>query len=89
MTSASTVTTSYFYDDYGPGKALVLPLLANSPGLADLNVFWPSARATDETGARRGWVVLASPGDIAEALAKLPQLRAAGTLAQALEGAPE
>lgn len=79
----------YFYDDYGPGKALILPLFAKDPGLADLNVFWPSARATDETGARRGWVVLASPGDISDGLAKLPQLRAAGTLVQALQGSAE
>ncbi|MDL2334504.1 MAG: hypothetical protein QFC55_00550 [Chloroflexota bacterium] len=79
----------YFYDDYGPGKALILPLLAKDPGLADLHVFWPNARAADETGARRGWVVLASPGDVTDALTKLPQVRAAGTLAQALEGSPE
>ncbi|MEO8626220.1 MAG: hypothetical protein ABI452_05920 [Candidatus Limnocylindrales bacterium] len=79
----------YFYDDYGPGKALTLPLFDNNPGLADLHVFWPTARAADETGARRGWVVLASPGDVTDALVKLPQLRAAGTLAQALQGSPE
>jgi hypothetical protein len=79
----------YFFDDYGPGKALILPLLAQDPGLGDLRVFWPSARAADETGSRRGWVVLASPGEIGDALAKLPQLRAAGTLIQALEASPE
>ena len=79
----------YFFDDYGPGKALVLPLFAKSPGLADLHVFWPTARAADETGARRGWVVLASPGDITDALSGLAQLRAAGTLPQALLASPD
>ena len=79
----------YFYDDYGPGKALILPLFANNPGLADLHVFWPTAPAATETGARRGWVVLASPGDVTDALGQLPQLRSAGTLPQALLASPE
>lgn len=79
----------YFYDDYGPGKALILPLFAKDAGLVDLHVFWPTARAIDETGARRGWVVLASPGEVSDSLAKLPQLRSAGTLAQALQTSPE
>jgi len=74
----------YFYDDYGPGKALVLALLAGKPDLADLHVFWPSAAATTETGARRGWVVLCSPGAIASALSGLPELRDAGTLPEVL-----
>ena len=74
----------YFYDDYGPGKALVLPLLQGKPDLADLHVFWPAAAATTETGARRGWVVLASPGAIADALSELPELRSEGRLPEAL-----
>jgi hypothetical protein len=52
--------------------------------LADLHVFWPSAAAATESGARRGWVVLASPGAVTEALDKLPELRAAGALPEAL-----
>ena len=79
--------SGYFYDDYGPGKALVLPLFANQPGLADLHVFWPAAPATAETGARRGWVVLASPGAVTDALRQLRELRAAGTLPEALAAA--
>jgi hypothetical protein len=79
----------YFYDDYGPGKSLILPLFANNPDLADLHVFWPTAPSVDETGARRGWVVLASPDDISTALAKLPQLKDGGTLPQALAASPE
>ncbi len=74
----------YFYDDYGPGKALALPLLADRSDLADLHVFWPAAAATTETGARRGWVVLASPGAVTDALRGIPDLRAGGTLPEAL-----
>ena len=74
----------YFFDDYGPGKALTLQLLAGKPDLADLHVFWPAAAATTETGARRGWVVLASPGAIAAALSGMAVLRDAGTLPEAL-----
>jgi hypothetical protein len=74
----------YFYDDYGPGKTLDLRHFAGQAGLADLHVFWPAAPATSETGARRGWVVLASPGAIADALSKLSELRSGGTLPEAL-----
>jgi hypothetical protein len=74
----------YFYDDYGPGKALVLDLL-DDPTLTDLRVFWPAAHSSRETGARRGWVVLASPGPVADALAGLAELRGAGTLGENLD----
>jgi hypothetical protein len=74
----------YFYDDYGPGKTLDLRHFSGHPELADLSVFWPAAPATSETGARRGWVVLASPGPIANGLSKIAELRAAGTLEEAL-----
>jgi hypothetical protein len=70
----------YFYDDYGPGKTLALPLLAELAGLAKLHLFWPSAPSRDETGARRGYVVLASPGRIASALGGITHLRETGTL---------
>lgn len=68
----------YFYDDYGAGKTLALPLLSAVAELADLRVFWPAAASTRETGARRGWVVVASVGSVADALAQLPELRDGG-----------
>ena len=77
----------YFYDDYGPGKALALPLLAGLTELADLEVFWPAAPSRSETGARRGSIVLASPGPVAQALGSIPALRAAGTLRRLTETA--
>ena len=61
-------------------KTLELALLAGVGELADLSVFWPAASSGKETGARRGWVVVASPGSVANALAKVAQLRPAGTL---------
>lgn len=73
----------YEYDDYGPGQSLDLSLLG-AEELADLVVFWPSMPSAQETGARRGWVVLASPGPVADRMAHLPHLRAAGSLRHAL-----
>jgi hypothetical protein len=70
----------YFYDDYGSGKALALPLLARLAELAELEAFWPAAPSRSETGARRGWIVLATPGRVADALRTIIDLRAAGTL---------
>jgi hypothetical protein len=70
----------YFYDDYGDGKTLALPLLSGVAELADLRVFWPVASSTRETGARRGWVIVASSGAVADALAGVEELRAGGTL---------
>src|SRR5262249_53518724 len=70
----------YQYDDYGPSKTLELSLLAGVPELADLHVFWPAASSTRETGARRGWVVVASPGQVADALSKVGELRDGGVL---------
>jgi len=70
----------YQFDDYGDGKTLQLSLLSGVTELADLHVFWPAAGSTRETGARRGWVVVATPGAIADALAEVPELRAAGPL---------
>lgn len=75
----------YFYDDYGAGKTLALPLLTGVAELADLLVFWPTAESRRESGARRGWVVLASPGTVADALASVAELRAGGTLGAPLQ----
>lgn len=47
----------YTYDDYGPGKALTHEYLAAcvQPGM---KIFYPSVPAEQETGRRRGWVVV-------------------------------
>jgi hypothetical protein len=77
------IDDGYAYDDYGPGKSLDLSLLSD-PDLAGLRVFWPAAPATSESGLRQGWVVLATAGAMADALAGLMELRDAGPLAEVL-----
>jgi hypothetical protein len=48
----------YGYDDYGPGLVLDLGLLSGLP-LDGVSAFFPRIPAAEETGHRRGWVVLA------------------------------
>lgn len=57
----------YGYDDYGPGKTLELGYL-ESLAIADLRVFWPRYTSAEETGLRRGCVVVTTSADVAELL---------------------
>ncbi len=50
----------YGFDDYGPGQALTEACLPVSH-LSGWSLMYPSARAEDETGWRRGSCVIASP----------------------------
>ena len=64
----------YGYDDYGQDKALNLDYLAH----ADLNSFspfFPASQSGQETGARRGWVVLSPNSAVAKTLEKISLLR--------------
>lgn len=65
----------YGYDDYGPGKALTLDLLIPLLKKHHLGVYFPAASSTEETGACRGCVVLASTGIQSEKLSRLSMLR--------------
>jgi hypothetical protein len=69
----------YGYDDYGPGRALESSILAPLVG-KQVAVYWPSAHSASETGARRGWVVLASAGAVDDSLRSLETLRRAGSV---------
>ena len=66
----------YAFDDYGEGKRLCPRLL---DPLSDFKLvsFFPAARSDQETGLRRGCVVLAKGGDVADRLASVPSLRRA------------
>jgi hypothetical protein len=81
----------YCFDDYGPGKALRLELLAKAaPRGASL--FFPTLPACQETGARRGCAVIGI-GDAAAALAMLPELQqqdwpTSGSSADAVDPTP-
>lgn len=50
--------SDYGFDDYGPGKALNLSYI--EPVVSDhkISVFFPAVNSSEETGARRGSVVL-------------------------------
>jgi len=50
----------YGFDDYGPGKALTLEYLADTIRRFNLAVRFPSIGSSDETGAKRGCVLLCS-----------------------------
>ena len=49
----------YGYDDYGPGKTLTPDYIAPMVASHDLAAFYPATPATEESGERRGCVVLA------------------------------
>jgi hypothetical protein len=64
----------YRFDDYGEGKRLCLEYLQLGDK-SGFEVFWPTAKASEETGSRRGCVVLASGSAIAP-IKKISTLRA-------------
>jgi hypothetical protein len=67
----------YAYDDYGPDRSLDLRILAPLVG-HPIVIYWPAASSEMETGARRGWVVLATEGLIDESLRSIKTLNRAG-----------
>jgi hypothetical protein len=64
----------YRADDYGPGFRLCVDHLAGLqlPGVV---AFWPSAPSATETGAQRGWLILARGAEILAGLRLMPSLR--------------
>jgi predicted O-methyltransferase YrrM len=63
----------YAFDDYGPGKALTIDLLARLENRG-AGLFFPTLPAEQETGARRGCAVIATACVVA-AIDELPELR--------------
>jgi hypothetical protein len=66
--------TGYGYDDYGGGKALVPCYIAPAVSVHGLRAFYPSTSSADESGARRGCVVLAKHPALILGLSSLPLL---------------
>lgn len=66
--------TDYGFDDYGPGMALNFELLAPLSHL-DLTGFFPSASPREESGARRGCIVLCREPALRDTLGKIDLLR--------------
>jgi hypothetical protein len=65
----------YKYDDYGPTRTLSLRYLEPLASLGP-RCFFPIT-AAQETGLRRGSVVITLDAALADTLAKIPQLRVA------------
>jgi hypothetical protein len=64
----------YGFDNYGPGKAITLEYVLKCR-LPPLSVFFPTTKADQETGWKRGWVVLTSNEAIARKLCEINLLR--------------
>lgn len=65
----------YAFDDYGPGRRLDADLLKGI-GIDSWTTFYPAVNSAQESGLRRGSVVLASPG-LAQRVGAVTGLRAA------------
>ena len=66
----------YGFDDYGEGKALIRAYLEPFMVRDKLSLFYPAAPSSEETGFKRGSVVLARQA-AEKHLMSLPQLRLA------------
>ena len=58
----------YYFDDYGPGKALTVDYLLPIQQRFGFSIWFPACPSARESGARRGSVVLGQ-GDVSEVLA--------------------
>jgi hypothetical protein len=65
----------YRYDRYASGKALTLSYVAPTIERHELQAFYPSKPASEETGNRRGCVVLAKSSLYSALLGSMPELR--------------
>jgi len=66
--------SGYGYDDYGPGKALNLKHIEDLLNEYKLKPFFPSINSENETGSKRGCVVLAPEGKLMVELTKIKSL---------------
>ena len=67
----------YAFDDYGEGKALTPAYAAGALAKCALTPFFPTAHSSEETGAKRGCIVLAAHADVIQALRGVDGLRVA------------
>ena len=65
----------YLYDDYGNGKELSLTYLDSHIRKHELSLYYPTKPSREETGARRGCVVLAKADKMASRFDKISLLR--------------
>ncbi len=65
----------YGYDDYGHGKALVPTYIEDTLANLGLTARYPALPSEEETGGRRGCVVLTRNGNLADTLISIKSLR--------------
>ena len=65
----------YQYDDYGSGKSLSPVYIEPVLSAYDLEAYYPAIRSSEETGAKRGCVVLGNEYIPGSSLRELPLLR--------------
>jgi hypothetical protein len=65
----------YGYDSYGKGKELSLGVFSGIISKLGLLSFFPATSSDQETGEKRGCIVLARRGDLSEVLRKVQLLR--------------
>lgn len=73
----------YGFDDYGKGKALTAEYIDAAMRTHDLQVYYPTKSAAEETGARRGCAVLVKSGPTERLLSSVTLLRPPVALAAA------
>ena len=78
----------YAFDDYGRGFALDLDLLSGLP-LEDVAAFYPGIPSGEESGHRRGWVVLGRGQDIVRELERADGLTPMALPARLRSAGPE
>jgi len=71
--------TAYSFDDWGPGRTLSLECLEHLSHLK-LTPFFPTLDPKEETGAKRGWVVLCREEAMTKILGSISNLRPATSL---------
>jgi hypothetical protein len=64
----------YGFDHYASDRELTLAYVQNS-GLPKLSYFYPATRSNEETGAKRGWIILTSNTQLADQLRAVALLR--------------
>ena len=69
--------TGYGFDDYGPSKALTFGYINNTVRRFDLVVFYPNMPSIEETGMKRGSVILTTQKIADDFLLKICSLRKA------------
>jgi hypothetical protein len=74
----------YAFDSYGPGQALNASYVATSVVQRHLATFYPSTASSEESGARRGCVVLCKDAALIEALHEISLLRSPQSDAKAV-----